>query len=180
LPGFQKDIQTVKRTFVDCNSPNLVRRIEARIQLSNLVKFDPDLFGDIREVSCNLQARYFDKDKLVDIFYDRRLAETMWMLLRDFPFNWGDRPGHLVKTPENIKLVEDVANDPECYLGPPDKHGHHWYRKILKDGKQVWAKVRNNEIVAWGVNKPDNIKYYNPETGLAAPKPPGKSWKLNS
>ncbi len=64
------------------------------------------------------------------------------------------------------------------------------YAKILEDGKQVLAKIRDNEVVGWGVNKLDNIKYYNPKTGLAtlkAPsqkipkpsKPPGKSWKSN-
>jgi len=88
--------------------------------------------------------------------------------------NWSDRSGHLVKTSENIKLVENVANDPECYCGPPDKHGNHWYAKILKDGKQVWTRVRDNEIVAWGINKPENIREYNPETGPAALKAPSQ------
>jgi len=87
--------------------------------------------------------------------------------------NWRKGKGHVEKTPENKKLIYDVANDPEYYLGPDDR-GHHWYGKILKNGKQVWAKVRNNEIVAWGVNKPGNIKYYNPETGLAALKAPSQ------
>ncbi len=80
-----------------------------------------------------------------------------------------DRPGHLVKTPENEKLVYDVANDPKCYLGP-DKRGHHWYRKILKNGKQVWTEVRNNKIINWGVNELGDIKICNSETGLAALK----------
>ena len=53
-------------------------------------------------------------------------------------------------------------------------HGNHWYGKILKDGSQTWARVRDNEIVAWGINKPGNIKYYNPKTGLAALKAPKK------
>jgi len=344
LPGFQKDIQAIKSTFVDCNSPNLVRRIEARTHLSHLVECDPDLFGNIKEVACNLQAHYFDKDKLVDISYDKRLAETTWVLFRKRPFHWGEkelkkfvgiakrdnldledgferlyrrinfqlsakekqqnkeyepkakwgkgkifthdrhkqilnesyngklfevaalceegqfekalfiankfrstiknpmmnvidhyrqnsislaphsnspgieqpisdiapsplppnqdpdrdkeqeqnvppeerrrikqsqekhtwgnRPGHLVKTPKNIKLIEDVANDPECHIGPPDDRGHYWHGKILEDGRQVWAKVRNNEIIGWGVNKPGNIRTYNPRTGLDAPKAP--------
>ncbi len=32
-------------------------------------------------------------------------------------------------------------NDPKYYLGPDDR-GHHWYGKILEDGKQVWTEVR--------------------------------------
>ena len=78
------------------------------------------------------------------------------------------------------KLVEDVANDPNRYLGP-EKHGKHCCAKILKDGKQTWAEVRDNDIIAWGINEPGNIRMYNSETGLAALKAPrGKSWKPNS
>jgi len=100
------------------------------------------------------------------------------------------REGHLIKTPENIKLVENVANNSEYHLGPPDKRGHHWYGKILEDGRQVWAEVRDNDIINWGMNRPGNIKTYNSETGLKALKAPsqkipklskfpGKSWKSN-
>jgi len=140
LPGFQKDIQTVKRTFVDCNSPNLVRRIEARIHLSYLVKLDPDLFGDIREVACNLQARYFDKDKLVDISYDRRLAETMWMLFRDFSFYWGEK--------ELEKFVGVIKRDNlDC-----EDSFEHLYRRI--SGQLSAEKKRQNKeyqpIAKWG------------------------------
>jgi len=392
----RENFEKILRVFVDCNSPSYARRIEARIQLSEIAKCNPYVFGyHIKEAALNLQARYFDKNRLIDIFYDMRLPETIKMFLRESPYfwnnekrlkelydyveklnldpensfelmrqrgsgeltgeakkrnyqkcklqtlwfkgkifpypdkhkeilnesyngklfevavlcergqldearaiakrfnedsmmkyvvndyrgesftgnlfaglneflqktkekrlraeaivlpeaernitakslpedqislapdsdssstnqpifnivppslppdqdpdkdkeqekkkdslpvlperekrikkcheehNWGDRPGHVEKTPENIKLVKDVANDPECYLGP-DKRGHHWYAKILEDGKQVWAKIRDNEIISWGINKPDNIKYYNPETGLAALKAPSQ------
>ena len=99
------------------------------------------------------------------------------------------RKGHLVKTPENEKLIYDVANDPKCYLGPSN-FGNHWYAKILENGKQVYAEVRGNIIQSWGINEPGNIRTYNSETGLKAlkpssqkipkpSKPPGKSWKSN-
>ena len=88
---------------------------------------------------------------------------------------------------ENKKLIYDVANDPKCYLGP-DKRRHHWYGKILKNGKQSWAEVRKNIMTSWGVNEPGNIRTYNSETGLKIrkyprqkiPKPsklPEKLWK---
>jgi len=83
------------------------------------------------------------------------------------------REGHVEKTLENEKLVHDVANDSECYLGP-DKHGKHCYAKILKDGRQVWAEVWNNEIRSWGINEPGNIKIYNSETGLKVLKAPSQ------
>jgi len=81
---------------------------------------------------------------------------------------------HLERTPENKKLIHDVANDPECYCGPPDRHGNHWYAKILEDGKQVWTRIRDNEIVAWGINKAEDVRTYNSKTGLAALKHPSK------
>ncbi len=67
----------------------------------------------------------------------------------------------------------DVANDQNCYRGP-DGHGNHWYARMLENGKQVWAKVRNNRIISWGINEPSNIRTYNPKTGLAALKAPKK------
>ncbi len=87
--------------------------------------------------------------------------------------NWDKRKGHIEKTSENEKLIYDVANDPECYLGP-DKRGNHWYAKKLENGKQVWTEVRNNKIKNWGINEPGNIKTYNSETGLKALKAPSK------
>jgi len=83
------------------------------------------------------------------------------------------REGHLKRTPENEKLIHDVANDPKYYLGP-DKHGHHWYAKILKNGKQVYAEVRGNIMESWGINEPGNIRTYNPKTDFKAPKVPTK------
>ncbi len=37
-----------------------------------------------------------------------------------------------------------MANDPNCYYGP-DNHESHCFAKKLKDGKQVWAEVRDIE-----------------------------------
>jgi len=78
---------------------------------------------------------------------------------------------HIVKTPENEKLIYDIANDPDCYLGP-DNHGKHCYAKMLEDGKQIWAECRNGYIRNGGINEPGKIRTYNSETGLAALKAP--------
>jgi len=83
------------------------------------------------------------------------------------------REGHLVKTPENEKLIHDMANDPECFCGPDD-HGHHWYGKILEDGRQAWAEVRGNIMESWGINEPGNIRTYNSRTGFKTPKTPSQ------
>ena len=87
--------------------------------------------------------------------------------------NWRKGEGHVERTPKNEKLMYDVANDPNCYLGP-DKRGHHWYGKILKDGKQAWVEVRDNIMQGWGINEPGNIKTYNPKTGLKALRAPSQ------
>ena len=94
--------------------------------------------------------------------------------------NWRKGEGHVERTPKNEKLFYDIANDPECLCGPPDKRGHHWYAKILENGKQAWVEVRGNTMQGWGINEPGNIKTYNPETGFKALKASrGKSWKTN-
>ena len=87
--------------------------------------------------------------------------------------NWDKREGHVEKTPENEKLIHDVANNPNGYLGPSN-FGNHWYAKLLANGKQVWVKVRNNKIINWGINKAKDIKKYNPNTDLSTLKVPRK------
>jgi len=85
---------------------------------------------------------------------------------------FGERDGHLPDTPQNRRLLQDIANDPETTLGP-DKHGNIWSAKILDDGTQVWTQTRNGEIINGGLNKTPRV--YNPETGLSAPTRP--NWK---
>ncbi len=154
LPGLQKNIQDIKSIFVDCNSPNFVRRIEARIHLSYLVKFDPDLFGDIRKVTCNLQARYFDEDKLVDISYDRCLAETTWMLFRNHPFHWGEK-----KLKEFVGIIKRNNLDLEggferlyqrisFQLSAEERRQNKEYKPIAKLGKgKFFTHDRHKQIL---------------------------------
>jgi len=86
---------------------------------------------------------------------------------------WGKRNNHVEKTPENEKMIYDMANDPNCYYGP-DTRGNHCYAKKLEDGRQVWTTVRNNKIREWGVNDTDKIRTYNSETGFKALKTPSQ------
>ena len=120
---------------------------------------DPDKEGkqkqDIDTSSPEKKVRYPDnKDKL--------------------RHNWCKRDGHVEKTSEYEKLVEDIANDLKCLLGSPDKRGHRWYGKILKDGRQAWVEVRGDVMESWGISEPGKIRTYNPETGLKAPKAPSQ------
>lgn len=85
---------------------------------------------------------------------------------------FGKREGHLPDTPENRKLLQDVANDSKTTLGL-DKHGNEWSSKIMDDGSQVWTQTRNGNVINGGLNK--TPKTYNSETGLSATERP--NWK---
>ena len=71
--------------------------------------------------------------------------------------------GHVLDSPQNRELLENVANDVDCFLGK-DKYGNEWYAKILEDGRQVWVEVRNNVIFEGGINEIPKI--WNPDTGF--------------
>ena len=76
-----------------------------------------------------------------------------------------EAPGHFAKnTLENKKLLLDLVSDSSNFLGY-DKRGTKWFGKILPNGKQLWATLRDNMIRNGGIN--DVIKSFNPETGLS-------------
>lgn len=75
--------------------------------------------------------------------------------------------GHIPDTPANRKLLEDVANNEENYMGV-DKYGNEWYSRIQSDGSQVWVNTRNGIIQNGGVNNPPKI--WNPDTGYSRSK----------
>ena len=75
-------------------------------------------------------------------------------------------PGHLPNTMDNLKLLEDVANDPACYYGT-DKYGTSWYGKIQPDGAQIWVQSRNHVIFDGGLNEVP--LQWNADTGLKKP-----------
>jgi hypothetical protein len=72
--------------------------------------------------------------------------------------------GHLPRTPDNYKLIEDLVNDVTNYLGP-DGRGNHWWGKILENGEQIWAQAYNGVVRNGGLNKVPHP--YNPQTGLS-------------
>ena len=71
----QKTFRGITNLFINCNSENLARRIEARTWLSHVSQCDPYVFGyKIKEAALNLQERYFDHNNdLVNLSYDKRL-----------------------------------------------------------------------------------------------------------
>lgn len=81
-----------------------------------------------------------------------------------------DAEGHVLDTPANRKMIQDVTRDLENFLGL-DRYGNQWFAQIRSDGSQVWVKARNGKIINAGVNFPP--RSYNPQTGLQVPIPPG-------
>lgn len=85
---------------------------------------------------------------------------------------FGDRPGHLVDTPENRKLIIDLVQDVRNFLLRDKLYGKLWYAKTLSNGTQLWAEVINGVIRNCGINEvPREV---NTETGLAQPFRPHK------
>ncbi len=72
-------------------------------------------------------------------------------------------------TPENRQMIEALVADQQNYLGR-DSWGDDWYARILPDGRQLWAMVRNGEVKFGGIRK--TPKAFNPRTGLSSPNSP--------
>ena len=66
-------------------------------------------------------------------------------------FRKSKKGGHLLDTPENRKLILELANNPKHYIGV-DSIGRHWYAHNLADGSQLWAFVINGKIGNAGKN----------------------------
>ena len=84
-----------------------------------------------------------------------------------------DTEGHFAEdTAANRALLEDTASNPNYYLGA-DKFGNDWYAVTQADGTQVWAQVRNGEVINGGLNQ--TPQGFNPASGLSSSTRPG--WK---
>ena len=82
-----------------------------------------------------------------------------------------DKAGHLINdTIKNRTLLLDLVADTKNFIGKCSR-GNNWYSKILPNGKQLWARVRENFIRNGGLN--DTPKKFHPKSGLCRPFPPG-------
>ena len=74
-----------------------------------------------------------------------------------------EREGHISDTPENRKMLKDLANDGRYYMDK-DKYGNDWHVRMNADGSQDWTRSQHQVINEGGKNiipKP-----WNKETGL--------------
>ena len=104
---------------------------------------------------------YFVGDCTVWVHNDCKLPDNDSQLKHIF----GDREGHLPDTPENRKLVIDLANDKSKYYGK-DQWGNLWNIEIDANGNQNWVRYRNDIINNAGQNKSNAIRDWDPLTGL--------------
>lgn len=78
-----------------------------------------------------------------------------------------DKKRHCLEdTPENRKLLQDVAGERRNYHGK-DQHGNDWFALIRPDGSQVWVSARDGQIRNGGINTtPLN---FHPLSGFSSP-----------
>lgn len=70
---------------------------------------------------------------------------------------FSSKPGKFVDTPENRKILEDLSNNSNNYLGK-DQYGKEWYAQTLEDGTQVYSYTQDGIIKGGGINdEPINI-----------------------
>ena len=74
-----------------------------------------------------------------------------------------DKEGHLPDSPENRKLLEDLANDNSKFRGT-DKWGNSWNAQELEDGSQIWVRYQNGVINEGGKNNTPRL--WDSETGF--------------
>lgn len=75
-----------------------------------------------------------------------------------------DRPGHFSDTPQNRKLLEELANDLSAHAGK-DIRGNDWNIRDLDDGSQIWVQSQNGIIQNGGINRPPRA--WDEYTGLS-------------
>lgn len=73
------------------------------------------------------------------------------------------KEGHLCDTPENRKLLIDLANDQKKFVGK-DKYGNCWNIDSDANGIQTWVRYQNGTINEGGQNQLP--RSWNTETGL--------------
>lgn len=74
-----------------------------------------------------------------------------------------DEEGHLPDTPENKKMLIDLANDRKYHMGK-DRYGNEWHVRNNADGTQDWVRHQNQVINEGGRNS--QAIPWSSETGL--------------
>lgn len=74
-----------------------------------------------------------------------------------------ERAGHLPDTPDNRKLLEELANNKDRYRGK-DKYGNDWNIRLNDDGTQDWVRSQHQVINEGGRNI--EPRPWDDETGL--------------
>ena len=78
---------------------------------------------------------------------------------------FANRPGHVLDTPANRKMIQRVANNKRNFLGI-NRDGNEVFAQIMQDGSQVWAYVRDGVIRNGGRNLASAIKTWIDGYGL--------------
>ena len=82
--------------------------------------------------------------------------------------------GHLPDTPENRKLLVDLANDTKAHVGQ-DARGIDWHASYNEDGSQNWVSHRKGTIQDGGRNKVP--RQFDEDTGMTNNARKNSSWR---
>ena len=125
--------------------------------------------GDNLIDAAKVADNAIDAAKVADNVGDS-MGDTKKVLNNIFPENdaqikhiFRDKEGHVLDTPENRKMLSDIANNETFYKGT-DRYGNRWYVVNDEAGQQVWVRVRDGKIDNAGKNKMP--KSWDAETGL--------------
>jgi hypothetical protein len=62
------------------------------------------------------------------------------------------KDGHLLPGPESRSLLRGLVRDAKNFV-LRDDFGRDWYAKVLENGSQLWAEVKNGYITNGGINE---------------------------
>jgi hypothetical protein len=90
-------------------------------------------------------------EKDADAFWPPNLSQLLHIFRK--------KDGHFPKDSPMVRARLKKITENEANLLGTDRNKNKWYAETTKDGKQVWASVRNGRIQNGGINNPPKTKW---------------------
>ncbi|MCO7125897.1 hypothetical protein NIE88_08940 [Sporolactobacillus shoreicorticis] len=151
--GLRSKLSRIAESAGKSNFIDHINNVRSIIQQASIKKVDKSL---IKQTGNNVMNR--NKVKIPKADFPQNKPQMRHI--------FRNAEGHLPDNQTSRQLLQDTANDINCYLGE-DKYGNTWYGKLLSDKTQVWVQVRNGIIQNGGVNNPP--RKFTTGTGFSKP-----------